>query len=98
MYIYDSPTLVIEFAAAAKRLPLPLTRDSSVRPDAAHSIVLLGVLLLGRFRQLSLPESVHFRGIDAREDEVEDVAVPVDGFAFDAFFDVLERNKMLVRE
>jgi hypothetical protein len=41
---------------------------------------------------LSLPELVDLSSIDARKDELEDIAVPIDGLAFDAFFDVLKRE------
>jgi hypothetical protein len=34
------------------------------------------------------------RGVDVREDEVEDVAVPGDGLAFDAGFDVLLMKRL----
>lgn len=56
-----------------------------------NSIALIFILafLLGRLGELLLPARIRLRGVDVGEDEGEDVRVPVDGLAFDAFFDVL---------
>jgi hypothetical protein len=45
--------------------------------------------LLFRLLELLFPQVVHQCGICVREDDAEDVAVPVDWVALDVFFDVL---------
>jgi hypothetical protein len=39
--------------------------------------------------ELLLPELIDGIAVDVREDNLEDVRIPLDGLAFDAFFDVL---------
>jgi hypothetical protein len=53
-------------------------------------VVVVVAFFLGRLGEFLLPARVCLRGVDVREDEIEDFRVPGDGLAFDAFFDVLE--------
>ena len=53
------------------------------------TLTIIPFLPLLRFSQLLLPDGVGAVGVQIREDEVEDVGIPVRGVALDAFFDVL---------
>ena len=63
---------------------------TSRAPFQQRSVTVIVVaLFLRRLRELLLPSCVRLRGVDVREDKVEDLRIPRDGLAFDAFFDVL---------
>jgi hypothetical protein len=65
--------------------------------QGTHSIaiILVVALFLRRLRKLFLPPCIRLRSVDIGENEVEDVAVPRDGLAFDARFDVLLDMKLV---
>ena len=69
----------------ARRCAQKESHESWFCSVALESTILLVLrLLLSRLLQLFLPQLVGRRLVDVREDELEDVAVPVDRLALDA--------------
>jgi hypothetical protein len=71
------------------------TSRASLLLQRSIAIVVV-TLFLRRLGELLLPSCVRLRSVDVGEDEVEDLGVPRDGFAFDAFFDILQRKDVSV--
>lgn len=55
-------------------------------------MLFLPLLGLGWFGELFFPGIVCGFAVEVGEDDVEDVGVPVDGVAFDAFLDILVQS------
>lgn len=71
--------------------PHPVNKHSKPWELCSIVIFVLGVLiLLLRLLQLLFPAEIDLLGGRVREHDVKDLAVPIDGVAFDALFDILQ--------